>query len=321
MKEKVIKSAVTLIVLLVLTAVAVVAYFMIAEIETKVIPNENTYTCNIEQKKFMNKNVFILTPKNIEKTELTILYFHGGSYMAEIMKEHWNFLEKVINSTGATVILPDYPLAPKHNYKDVFDMVVPLYNEIVSKINLENLVVMGDSAGGGLALALEEKIVADTKSLSTQNDSEEINQGEIGMNQDYKLPAKTILISPWLDVRLENPKINEVKKLDKDLNKDTLKLAGIAYAGEDGLNSYLVNPIDGDLSKLKNITIFTGTYDILNPDVHILVQKAEEQGIRINIKEYEGASHIWILKDSSKEKDLKENAYNDLIEVLKAEDN
>ena len=116
MKEKVIKSAVTLIVLLVLTAVAVVAYFMIAEIETKVIPNENTYTCNIEQKKFMNKNVFILTPKNIEKTELTILYFHGGSYMAEIMKEHWNFLEKVINSTGATVILPDYPLAPKHNY-------------------------------------------------------------------------------------------------------------------------------------------------------------------------------------------------------------
>lgn len=321
MKEKVIKSAVTLIVLLVLTAVAVVAYFMIAEIETKVIPNENTYTCNIEQKKIMNKNVFILTPKNIEKTELTILYFHGGSYMAEIMQEHWNFLEKVINSTGATVILPDYPLAPKHNYKDVFDMVVPLYNEIVSKINLENLVVMGDSAGGGLALALEEKIVADTKSLSAQNDSEEINQGEIGMNQDYKLPAKTILISPWLDVRLENPKINEVKKLDKDLNKDTLKLAGIAYAGEDGLNSYLVNPIDGDLSKLKNITIFTGTYDILNPDVHILVQKAEEQGIRINIKEYEGASHIWILKDSSKEKDLKENAYNDLIEVLKAEDN
>ena len=321
MKEKVIKSAVTLIVLLVLTAVAIVAYFMIAEIETKVIPNENTYTCNIEQKKFMNKNVFILTPKNIEKTELTILYFHGGSYMAEITQEHWNFLEKVINSTGATVILPDYPLAPKHNYKDVFDMVVPLYNEIVSKINLENLVVMGDSAGGGLALALEEKIVADTKSLSTQNDSEEINQGEIGMNQDYKLPAKTILISPWLDVRLENPKINEVKKLDKNLNKDTLKLAGIAYAGEDGLNSYLVNPIDGDLSKLKNITIFTGTYDILNPDVHILVQKAEEQGISINIKEYEGASHIWILKDSSKEKDLKENAYNDLIEVLKAENN
>ena len=67
MKDRIIKGTVTLIILIVLTAVAVVAYFMIAEIETKVIPNENTYTCNIEQKKFMNRNVFILTPENVEK--------------------------------------------------------------------------------------------------------------------------------------------------------------------------------------------------------------------------------------------------------------
>ena len=87
MKDRIIKGTVTLIILIVLTAVAVVAYFMIAEIETKVIPNENTYTCNIEQKKFMNRNVFILTPKNVEKSDMTILYFHGGSYMAEIMQE------------------------------------------------------------------------------------------------------------------------------------------------------------------------------------------------------------------------------------------
>ena len=69
MKDRIIKGTVTLIILIVLTAVAVVAYFMIAEIETKVIPNENTYTCNIEQKKFMNRNVFILTPKNVENTK------------------------------------------------------------------------------------------------------------------------------------------------------------------------------------------------------------------------------------------------------------
>ena len=158
MKERIIKGVVTLIVLLILTAVAVIAYFMIAEIETTVIPDESIYTCNIEQKMYMNRKVFILTPENVEKTDMVILYFHGGSYMAEIAQEHWSFLEKIINNTGATVILPDYPLSPKHNYKDVFDMVVPLYNEIVSKINLENFVVMGDSAGGGLALALEEKM-------------------------------------------------------------------------------------------------------------------------------------------------------------------
>ena len=316
MKERIIKGTVLIIILLVLIAVATIAYFMIVDIETSVIPNENIYTCNIEQKEFMNRKVFVLTPKNIEKTSTIILYFHGGSYMGEITQEHWNFLEKVINNTGATVILPDYPLTPKYNYKDVFNMVEPLYNEIVSKINLDNFMVMGDSAGGGLALALEEKIVADTNALSTQEDSEEIKQDEMGVIYDYKLPAKTILISPWLDVRLENPEINEVQKYDKQLNKDTLKLAGIAYAGSDGINSYLVNPIDGDLSKLKNITVFTGTYDILNPDVHVLEQRAKEQGITINVKEYEGASHIWMLKNDASEKDLIDEAFNDLINVI-----
>ena len=131
MKEKIIKITVILIVLAILISVATVAYFMLAEIETHILPNENTYTCNIEQRKFMNRNVFILTPKNVEKTDMVILYFHGGSYMAGITNEHWNFLEKVINNTGATVILPDYPLSPKHNYKDVFNMVEPLYIDIL----------------------------------------------------------------------------------------------------------------------------------------------------------------------------------------------
>ena len=301
MKERIIKGTVSIIILLILTAVAVVAYFMIVEIETIVIPDESTYTCNIEQEMYMNRKVFILTPENVEKTDMVILYFHGGSYMAEIAQEHWSFLEKIINNTGATVIIPDYPLSPKHNYKDVFDMVVPLYNEIVSKINLENFVVMGDSAGGGLALALEEKITSE--------------------NSEYKLPVKTILISPWLDVRLGNPEIDEAQKNDKQLNKDTLKLAGIAYAGNDDINSYLVNPVDGDLSKLQNITIFTGTYDILNPDVHVLEERAKTQGIRIDVREYEGASHIWILKDSKEEKELIDEAFNELIEVLNSMDN
>lgn len=297
MKEKIIKITVILIVLAILTSASTVAYFMLVDIETNILPDESTYTCNIELREFMNRNVFILTPKNVEKTDMVILYFHGGSYMAEITNEHWNFLEKVINNTGATVILPDYPLSPKHNYKDVFNMVEPLYNEIVSRIDKDNFAIMGDSAGGGLALALEEKVSSE--------------------NSEYILPKKTILISPWLDVRLENSKIDEVQKLDKDLNKDTLKLAGIAYAGKDGIGSYLVNPIDGDLSKLNNITIFTGTYDILNPDVHVLEEKAKSQWVTINVKEYEGASHIWILKDNEEEKELIEQGFNDLIEILK----
>lgn len=95
-----------------------------------------------------------------------------------------------------------------------------------------------------------------------------------------------------------------------------MKLAGIAYAGEDGINSYLVNPIDGDLSKLKNVTIFTGTNDILNPDVYVLQEKAKNANVNIEVKEYENAEHIWLINNSNTSSEVVEQAYNDLLEVV-----
>ena len=130
---------------------------MIVDIQTKV-PKEVEEICQIETEQFMGRNLFIVSPKNKEKSDIKILYFHGGSYVAEATKQHWDFIEQIVNDTGATVILPDYPLTPKYTYKDVFKMVVPLYKEIVEKIEANQLIVMGDSAGGGLALALEERI-------------------------------------------------------------------------------------------------------------------------------------------------------------------
>lgn len=274
-------------------ALAIIAYYWIVDIQTKA-PEKIKSTCELEIKKFKERNLFIVRPKNQEQKKLTILYFHGGSYVAEATKEHWNFIEKIVNDTKATVIMPDYPLTPKYNYKDVFNMVEPLYKEIIERINPSHFVIMGDSAGGGLALALEEKV------------------GQ----ENLPMPEKTILISPWLDVRLNNPKIEEVQKNDKQLNKETLKLAGIAYAGEEGINHYLVNPIDGNLSKLKNVTILTGTYDILNPDVHVLKEKAEKIGTTIEVKEYKQARHIWVI-DQNSSKELEEQAYQDIIDMLK----
>lgn len=83
-----------------------------------------------------------------------------------------------------------------------------------------------------------------------------------------------------------------------------------------GMDSYLVNPIEGDLSNLKNIVIFTGTYDILNPDVHVLKQKAQKVGADVEIKEYDRAGHIWIINHNSEE-DLVNKGYNDLIYEIK----
>lgn len=293
MKKKIIKSISITILIIIAIILAIVAYFLLVDIETKT-PQKDESKCDIETQEFMGRKIFIVTPKNRERTNTIILYFHGGSYVAEATNQHWDFIENIVNDTGATVILPDYPLTPKYTYKDVFKMVVPLYKEIIDRIDTEDFIIMGDSAGGGLGLALEERI------------------GE----EDLPMPRQTILISPWLDVRLTNPKIEEVQKNDTELNRETLKLAGIAYASDDGINSYLVNPIDGDLSKLENVTILTGTYDILNPDIHVLQEKAKQVGVEIQIKEYEKAKHVWVIEKNS-EQELIDKAYQDILELLR----
>ncbi len=290
--KKTIKIIGILILIMVMIMLVIAGYFIFVDIESKV-PEEVQESCHLEVKEYKNRKIFIITPKEETTNPLKILYFHGGSYVAEASKDHWNFIKKIVETTKATLIMPDYPLTPKHNYKDVFEMVESLYQEIIQKIDTKNLILMGDSAGGGLTLALEEKI------------------GEKNIPQ----PQKTILISPWLDVRLNNPKIDEVQKTDKELNKETLLLAGIAYAGEDGFNSYLVNPIDGDLSKLQNIVIFTGTNDILNPDVSVLAEKAKQVGVNIQVKEYKDAPHIWFINQKG-EKEVVEQGWKDLIEQL-----
>lgn len=84
---------------------------------------------------------------------------------------------------------------------------------------------------------------------------------------------------------------------------------------KNGMDSYLVNPIEGDISKLTNVTILTGTYDILNPDVHVLKQKAEKVGVSIDIKEYEQAGHIWMIEKNSGE-ELIQQGYQEVLRII-----
>ena len=289
-----VKKIILEVVLIIITVLVVICgYYLIIDIESQV-PQELQEKVKIETKEFMERKLFEISPKNEEeKSGKTILYFHGGAYVAEATQQHWHFLEKLVNDTKATVIMPDYPLTPKYTYKDVLKMIEPVYKETLIKVGAENLIVMGDSAGGGMALGLMEK-------LSQSN---------------VEMPSKTILISPWLDTTMSNSKIDEVQKNDKDLNKEKLYLAGISYARDlKKEEEYFINPINGKLSKLKNIVIFTGTYDILNPDCHILQEKSQKDGVSIEIKEYEKAPHIWIVNN---EDELANSAYKDLLKKMK----
>ena len=294
MKKKITFTIAITLITIAIIGTLIYGYFKIIGIESKP-PKDEKNMYSLETEKYFDRKVFVVKPNDKNSNSMTILYLHGGAYVGELQPEHWEFIGKIVTDTGATVIVPDYPLAPKYTYKDVFNMIEPLYKEIVDKVGTDNIVVMGDSAGGGIGLALVEKITEDS---------------------NYNIPSKTILISPWLDVRMTNPEIDKVQENDKELNRETLRLAGLSYAGIDGIDNKLVNPIVGDISKLKNVTIFTGTYDILNPDVHKLMKKNANSEDNIKVKEYESAGHIWIVNRKG-DKELIDRAYNDLIQVLK----
>lgn len=288
------KIIIIILLIIIGTALAITSYFLFIDIQSK-LPKNLKSDYQIEIKKYSDRNVFVIN-QNDKHTQKHIIYLHGGSYVGGIEEYHWKFIEDIIRDTDYTVIVPDYPLAPKYTYKEVFEMIVPLYTDIIQEINPENLILMGDSAGGGMALALEQRI------------------GELGI----EVPEQLVLISPWLDTTMSNPKIDEVQKLDKELNKESLKVAGVTYSGNlgDGAKNYLINPIDGPLEKLKNVTIFTGTHDILNPDVHVLIDRAKQQGVEIDLEESDGAGHIWIVDEDRGAENVQE-AYEKLIKKLK----
>lgn len=286
---------IVLILLIVLTMLALV-YLFTGNIQSRP-PKSLSKNYNLKEYDYQHRQVFTIEPDEEESSGKVIMYLHGGSYVGELYREHWNFFRDLIKDTGATIVVPDYPLTPQYKYTDVFGMVLPLYREMVKRVEKENFILMGDSAGGGIALALAEEA------------------GKEDLNQ----PSKLILISPWLDVTMKNPKIDTVQKHDKMLNKKVLTIAGVAYAGGKDMDKYLVSPINGPLDKLENVIIYTGTYDILNPDVHTFERLAKEKNLNLDIRETKGAAHIWLIKrytDKKYDDDKAKAAYNNLVELI-----
>lgn len=278
------------VILIILLISLIILIYYELRVATSKLPKDVFRNYIFCKKEFMGRDVFIISPLNGQASNKVILYIHGGSYVGELEKYHWTFFKDVINDTKATIIIPDYPLTPENTYIQVFKIMEPLYKNIVEGIDKKEFILMGDSAGAGLALALYQRCG----------------------NLKRRLPDKTILISPWIDVRMNNPEIDNIK--DPVLKKSLLKLSGIRYAGKNGLTSYLVNPVLGPTDKLKEIYMLSGTRDLLNPDAKKFAQKNKG---KINFIEYEEAIHNFPLMKHKKSVLHAQDGYNKIIEIIK----
>lgn len=225
----------------------------------------------ITQKKEIEKFIYYSIKSKNKEAKYQIFYFHGGGYINAITKYHWNFIDSLMNKLNCEIIVPLYPLAPEYCYKDVYNFLEKL---LINIRDLEKTTIfMGDSSGGGISLALAQR-------------ANELKLKKID---------KIVLLSPFLDLSLKDERIKTLEKKDPFLAISGLKYAAQLYANKDNLNYYLLSPINGLMDNLGEITIITGTKDILNIDSKNLKEKLCKNNIKCNYLELKNLIHCFML--------------------------
>ena len=245
----------------------------------------------IVDENFLNgRKIWVISPV-VKRSDRVILYIHGGAYVSNLVRFHWDLIEQLLISTGAVVVLPDYPLAPEAVYTDVHAFILTLYLQLAASHNPGDIIIMGDSAGGGFALGFAMTL----------------------KNENNPLPGKIILLSPWLDISMTNPEMASFDKKDKMLGIEGLRLAGMAYAGGLDPKDYRLSPVYGDLSGLGNISVFTGTHDLLVTDARKLKNRAVQEHVPLHYYEYPGMFHVWMAVSCLKES---KHAINQIADIV-----
>ena len=201
-----------------------------------------------------NENGRVFYANEESSSRNTVFYIHGGAYFMDFTRPHWKLLEELIKEADVQVIAPAYRLVPFATYREAFDLIVPLYREYCETHPDKNLILMGDSAGGGLALALTEYFKA----------------------EGIHMPDRLILLSPWVDVSMENEKIREYESVDPFLKVTPLRDCAEQWKGGLDVHDWHVSPIYGDLKGIRNVTVFVGTDGIFYPDITKLFGMLDE---------------------------------------------
>lgn len=213
--------------------------------------------------------VYTITPTQRTVTG-GVVYAHGGGWVGEITPQHWTLSATLAAETGAVVTLPIYPLVPYGTAKPVQDGVVALVRRSIDRYG--PTVLAGDSAGGQIALSAALHL----------------------RDEGVTLPMTTLL-SPALDLTWSNPRIPIVQPTDPWLGTPGGRVFAEHWRGGLELTDPVVSPLFGDFAGLGPLTVLSGTRDVLNPDAHLLVERARAAEVSVDFHEGVGEFHVWAL--------------------------
>jgi epsilon-lactone hydrolase len=204
----------------------------------------------------------------------TVLHFHGGGYCLGSAQTARSWAAHLSAEAGCRVVLPEYRLAPEHPHPAALEDARAVVGALYDEIKPGSLVVSGDSAGGGLALAL----------LLSMRDA------------GLELPAGCILLSPWLDLSRDRRAIPDLVRRDLLLNPDWLEACARAYADPDAWTRPLVSPLRGAHGGLPPLLIQAGTDELLAPDAELLAASAAGAGVDVTYTRWPRMWHDFALQ-------------------------
>ena len=193
-----------------------------------------------------------------------VLYLHGGAYVAYSPRSHREVAARIGRAAGRAVLVPDYRLAPEHPFPAALDDALAAYRWLRER---GPVALAGDSAGGGLSLALALRLR---------------DLGE-------PLPERLALLSPWTDLSLAQP--TDVD--DVSLDAARLLAAARNYAGAHELSEPLLSPVHADLTGLPPLHVEVGSGEILLADSTRLVDAARAAGVEVALVVGEGLPHVF----------------------------
>lgn len=199
-----------------------------------------------------------------------VLFFHGGGYMAGSAKTHVNGVAYLCREAGAHAFLPEYRRTPGHAWPAAVDDAAAAYQGLLDQgIPPERIAVCGDSAGGGLALAL--MVRARTTGLP--------------------LPAALVLFSPWVDLDLAGRPPSPEEGRSAPVAWALEALAGLYAGGADPKNPE-ISPIYADLSGFPPTLLMAGDREIMAPDARRLAARARDCRANLAFEPYPGGVHV-----------------------------
>ncbi|MGD8326596.1 MAG: alpha/beta hydrolase [Sphingomonadales bacterium] len=212
------------------------------------------------------------TPKHA-RSDAVLLYFHGGGYIFGTLDGYRCFPERFGKAAGLVTYMPDYRLAPEHPFPAALDDAVAAYEELLKSYDASKIAIGGDSAGGGLSLALLHRL----------------------RDEGRPLPNSAFLLSPWTDLTLsgDSHKTNATTELvvPEPLPTNSANF----YAGDTPKNHPSISPAFGSHKGLPPLLVQISTNEILWDDAKNLVEKARGEGVDVTYQPYEDMWHDWHL--------------------------